>query len=82
MDATQKLIRKLSRKDRMFLDEFVDQVKDPGAHAHLNITKLSGNKQLYRARKRQFRILFHFEPNGTVTVDAIKLRNEKTYRDV
>ena len=79
MDALGKLLQKVSLKDELLLLEFVQEVKDHEKRSLLNIKKLSGG-EFYRARKGKFRIIFHIEGSHTV-VDAVRFRNEKTYRE-
>ena len=78
MDELQKLFRKLTKKERLQLDAYTNALQtDP---AGCNVTKLKGS-DFYRARKGRWRFIFHYE--GTeVVIDNIRLRDEKTYRDV
>ncbi len=79
MDAFDKLLRKIKNKDKLLVLEMMRELKDPESRALLDIKKLSGG-DFYRARKNVFRIIFHFE-DEKIIVDAIRLRNEKTYRN-
>lgn len=78
MDALAKLFRKISTKERVLLRELLEEIKDPQLRALLQVKKLAGGKY-FRVRKRNFRIIFHFEGNR-IDVDGVRLRNEKTYR--
>ena len=80
MDALGKLLKKVSRKDQVTLLELMLAIKNIEEQKTLDIIKLSGGG-LYRVKKGNFRIIFHFE-NGNVITDSVRLRNEKTYRDV
>lgn len=78
MDELEKLFRKLSKKEReQLLAYSVDLEKNPGS---FNVTKLKGS-DFYRARKGRWRLIFHYE-GKEVVIDNIRLRDEKTYRDV
>ncbi|MEK7139826.1 MAG: hypothetical protein AAB805_00715 [Patescibacteria group bacterium] len=79
MQEHEKLFRKISAKERALLADIIGQLRS-GDHTGLVIKKLKGS-DLYRLRKRNFRIIFHYE-NGAVEIDSIRLRDEKTYRDV
>ena len=80
MKALEKLLRRLSRRDRLFLEDFIEAVSDPKRHQELAVKKLRGST-LFRARKRRFRIIFHFDGDAVV-IDDIRFRTERTYRDI
>lgn len=79
MDKNEKLFRKLSPKDRLVLGAIVTALKKNELEG-LNIMRLETN--LYRIRKGNFRIIFHYDTDGAALVDVIRLRNERTYRDL
>ena len=80
MDRIEKLFRKISKTDRMTLKSFSDDLQIPSVRKNLDIKKLEGS-DFYRAKKGKFRIIFHLE-GSAVVIDSIRLRNEKTYRDI
>jgi mRNA-degrading endonuclease RelE of RelBE toxin-antitoxin system len=80
MREIEKLLRKISAKERASLLGFLEQLSAQIKRNSLDIKKLAGS-DLYRARKGSFRIIFHYEKNAPV-VDSIRLRNDNTYRDV
>lgn len=75
----EKLLRKVSKKDRKRLLEVTEKLIKSDKK-NLNIQKLK-NTDFYRLKEGQFRIIFHFE-NREVIVDSIKLRGEKTYKNL
>lgn len=78
MDELQKLFRKLTKKERQqLLDYSAELQNNPNS---FNITKLKGS-DFYRARKGRWRLIFHYEGKDVV-IDNIRLRDEKTYRDI
>jgi len=78
MDELEKLFRKLSKKERQMLVQYsIDLENDP---AGFSVTKLKGS-DFYRARKGRWRFIFHYEGKDIV-IDNIRLRDEKTYRDI
>ena len=79
MDALDKLFSKLNAKEQLALLEFYKKIEDPKQRKLLDIKKLAGG-EFYRARKGNFRVIFHFEGNG-VRIDATRIRSGKTYRD-
>lgn len=78
MDAFGKLLRKLSHKEKLLLFELMRALQDPELRKTLDTKKLSGGK-FNRVRKGVFRIIFHFE-GERIAIDAVRFRNEKTYR--
>ena len=76
MDKIEKLLRKISDKNRAKLLEIVDKLLS-GAKG-LNIKKLKGS-EFYRLRSGRFRIIFHRE-SKEIIIDSIKLRDENTYK--
>ena len=78
MNKTEKLLRKISKKDRESLLLIIEELLIGKGISNLKPIKLEG-VDLYRIRKGNFRIIFHKE-HGEVVVDSIKLRNENTYK--
>ena len=78
MNKIEKLLKKISKKDRDALLYVIEELITGKDIQHLKPTKLEG-LELYRIRKGNFRIIFHKE-NGLVVVDSIKMRNENTYK--
>lgn len=78
MNKIEKLLRKISKKDRASLLMIVEEIISGKDISHLKPIKLEG-LELYRIRKGNFRIIFHKEHNDFV-IDSIKLRNENTYK--
>lgn len=77
MDAIEKLLRKISERDRQRLLEMVEKLIQ-GKIKGLNIKKIT-NSDFYRLRTGRFRIIFHYEKKEVV-IDSIKLRDKNTYR--
>jgi len=78
MDEIEKLFRKLSPKEREQLLTYANQLQNDGSG--FSVKKLKGS-DFYRARKGRWRFIFHYE-SKKIVIDNIRLRNEKTYRDV
>lgn len=77
MNAIEKLLRRVSPREKVTLLEILRALRQ-GETKGFNIEKLSGG-DFYKMRKGNFRSIFHYE-NKTIVVDAVRLRNEKTYR--
>ncbi len=80
MDALAKLLRKVSTTERILLLTTLRELRDSETRKLMDIKKLSGG-EYYRARKGIFRVIFHFD-DERVVIDALRLRNEKTYRNL
>jgi len=79
MDKIQKLLKKISRKDRERLLEIIDKLAGR-KYSSLDAKKII-NSDLYRLRSGRFRVIFHKDDKTRdVIIDSIKLRNEKTYK--
>jgi mRNA-degrading endonuclease RelE of RelBE toxin-antitoxin system len=79
MDKIEKLLRKISEKDRQRLLGIVEKLVK-GEIKKLNIRKVT-NSDFYRLRSGRFRIIFHYEVREII-VDSIKLKNETTYNEL
>ena len=78
MNKIEKLLRKISKKDRESLLLVIEELLIGKDISNLKPIKLEGI-DLYRIRKGNFRIIFHKEQD-TVVIDSIKMRNENTYK--
>lgn len=77
MDKIEKLLRKISKKQRVFLLGVIEKLLC-GKNEGLNIKKIKGT-DFYRLKSRRFRIIYH-KKNKDIIIDAIKLRGENTYK--
>jgi len=78
MNETEKLLRKISKKEREQLLLIISSLDDASVRDSFRPLKLKG-RDIYRIRSGKFRILYHFENNQAI-VDSVRFRNEKTYR--
>jgi len=78
MDEIEKLFRKISQKDRNFLQSLIDDLLSK--NKNLNIKKLKGS-DFYRLRKGKFRIIFHYGSTREINIDSIRMCGENTYKD-
>lgn len=78
MDQIEKLFRKINADERAVLSDVISKLRRRDAEG-LQIKKLSGSN-LCRVRKGIFRIIFHYEHTTVLVIDAVRVRNEKTYR--
>ncbi len=77
MDKIQKLLMKISKSDRQRLLLVIQKLLNRDKKG-LNIIKVK-NSNFYRIKTGKFRIIYHLE-DKEVMIDAIRIRNEKTYR--
>ncbi len=78
MDKIEKLLRKISKKQRAILENIILSLIS-GKNT-IKISKIKDTK-FYKVRNKNFRIIFHYE-NKEVIIDDIRLRNEKTYKNL
>ena len=77
MEKIEKLLKKVSKKDRQRLLSVLEKLIDKREKG-LNIKKIK-DSDFCRLRTGRFRIIFHYEKKEVI-IDSIKLRSEKTYR--
>ena len=75
MDKIEKLLQKISKKDRERLLNIIKRLV--GGDKALKFEKIK-NTDFYKVRSGHFRIIFHRD-SGEVIIDAIKIRSESTY---
>ena len=79
MDKIEKLLRKISQKNREQLLVIISKLL-AGQKNSLDIKKLQST-DFYRFRSGRFRIIFHYEGRSKeIIIDSIKLRDENTYK--
>ena len=81
MDKLQKLLKRVSREDRVLILETINQLHN-GNTDNLSIVKLSGEDKSYRVRVKHYRIIFHYDAFGDVSIDRVRKRNENTYKNL
>lgn len=79
MDKIAKLFLKISKKDRELVLGIL-KLLEHNQTKNLNIIKVK-NTDFYRLKKGKYRVIFHYEEREVV-VDSIRLRDEKTYRNL
>ncbi len=78
MNKIEKLLLKVSEKDRINLLQFLEAIIS--GNQNLKTIKIK-NTDFFRVRFKKFRIIFHKE-NKEIIIDSIKLRNENTYKNL
>lgn len=80
MDKIEKLFRKISPKDRQQIRAVIFLI-EKAETTLLNIKKLGGSQNQYRARVGKYRIIFKREGRRNIIIE-VSLRNEKTYKSL
>ena len=78
MDKLLKSLQKLTKKEREQVDKILAKIETDST-AGLNIKKLKGRDDIYRARKGKLRIIYQKKGKDIILV-MISRRNERTYK--
>jgi mRNA-degrading endonuclease RelE of RelBE toxin-antitoxin system len=77
MDKIEKLLNKLSEKERAALKALLTQIKT-GNLENLDIKKLVNRENIFRIRKGKLRIIIHKTTNS-ITILTVERRSDNTY---
>ena len=80
MDRIDKALGKLSDKERTKLKQLLSQIAE-GKTESLDIKKLKGQNDIFRARKGDIRVLYRVV-GKQIFLLAIERRNDNTYKDL
>lgn len=80
MNKTDKLLKKLSPKQRKLIDQSL-ALLFVGKTQGLDIKPLSGLKGVYRLRVGQYRVLYRKLTGKEIEILGIRKRDDQTYRD-
>jgi len=78
MDKIEKELRKFSLRERRWIKEILSKL-EMGDTKGVDIKKLRGQANIFRARKSGLRIIYQ-NKNGRIFILAIERRRESTYR--
>jgi mRNA-degrading endonuclease RelE of RelBE toxin-antitoxin system len=78
MDKIAKALQKLSAEERGKIKSVLVAIKS-GRTSGLDIKKLKGRQDVFRARKGQIRIIYRVIEKGAIYILAIERRNDNTY---
>lgn len=81
MDRIEKALKKLHSWERESIQEILNKIKR-GDVQGLDIKKLKGRKDIFRARKGGIRIIYRVKAKDEIFLLAIERRSEKTYRNI
>lgn len=80
MDKIDKQIDKLTAAEKKQVKDVFSKLKS-GKLDYLDIKKLKGVDDIYRARKGSIRVIFQ-RKNKSIYILAVARRNEDTYKDL
>jgi len=80
MDNLEKLLRRVTPKHRAQILKALACLKDNECRPRLRPEKLSGSKN-FKIHVGRYRVIFGMGGSGVELVE-VRLRNEKTYREV
>ncbi len=78
MDKISKSLKKLNKKELIQIKSVLNLLFSNKLDG-LDIKKIKGRKDIFRVRRRDFRIIYRFD-NGKTYILAIERRNEGTYK--
>lgn len=79
MDKIEKALKKLSDKERE-ITKFILSSLLEGEIKGLDIKKLKGREDIFRARKEKLRVIYKIDKDKKVFILAIERRSENTYK--
>jgi len=79
-DRIQKVLAKLSKKERQKLIELIELIT-AGRFSGMDTKKLKGHTGAYRVRKGTFRIIFTLTDNHDIRIIAVERRTDTTYNE-
>jgi len=80
MDNINKLLQKLSGKERKRIKETLEQLKNKNFKG-LQTKKLKGHNDVFRVRKGDIRVIYRVSETGEIFILAVERRSEKTFRN-
>ncbi len=78
MDQAHKFLKKLDAKRRASLEHILQRLHAKDFFG-LDIKKLKGVSNIFRARKGNMRIIYTIGKNDSIQVLSIEFRSDKTY---
>ena len=77
VDKITKALQKLSNKDKTKIKTILQSIQD-GKLLNLDIKKLKGKNDVYRARKGNIRVIF-YKAKEKIKILAVENRTDTTY---
>jgi mRNA-degrading endonuclease RelE of RelBE toxin-antitoxin system len=80
MDRIEKVLKKLSGKERKSIETLLKKIKNEDLQ-DLDLKKLRERGDIFRVRKGDLRIIYQERKDGGISILAIERRSEKTYKN-
>jgi mRNA-degrading endonuclease RelE of RelBE toxin-antitoxin system len=80
MDRIDRALKKLSQSEKAAVQKILLSIKGRNLKG-LDIKKLKGYKDIFRARQGKIRIIFRTDKENNLMILAIERRSETTYRN-
>jgi mRNA-degrading endonuclease RelE of RelBE toxin-antitoxin system len=78
MDQIEKFFRKINRKDRLKIEDILEDLAS-GKLDNMDMKKVSGT-EFYRVRYGRYRIIFKYEEK--IIIETIRVKDENTYKNL
>ncbi|HLD27228.1 MAG TPA: hypothetical protein VJB39_00050 [Patescibacteria group bacterium] len=79
MDKIAKALNKLGEREKRVVADILICLKNKNWR-NLDVKKLKGAGDIFRARKRKMRLIYRLPKNGQIIILAIERRSETTYK--
>lgn len=79
MDKIEKLFRKTNSKDRLKIEDIIQQLVSDKVES-LDMKKVS-SASFYRVRHGKYRIIFKYEENRII-IKTVRIKDENTYKNL
>ena len=79
MDKIEKALQKLTQRERENIEELL-RLLNSNDTQHLDIKKLKGYNDIFRARKGSLRIMHRKDAKGKIFILSIERRGVNTYK--
>jgi len=80
VDKIEKALKKLTEKERKMIKSVLMRIQNEKAK-DLDVKKLKGRDDIFRARKGRIRVVFR-KSNENISILSIERRSDKTYKDL
>ena len=79
MDKISKALKKLTIKEKEIVKTILEKIKN-NSISDLDIKKLKGYDNIFRARKGKIRIIFSKVDENNINILTIEKRQDRTYK--
>ena len=80
VDKIEKALKKLTEKERKMIKSVLMRIQNEKAK-DLDVKKLKGRDDIFRARKGRIRVVFQ-KINKNISILSVERRSDKTYKDL